>query len=443
MVIILPRHKTAAENIGGSFRKGLEKGLDEEMQEEMEIRKEQRKNLIEDLRLKKKRDFEELENEKLSKFMESEYGVDTKGLPKEFQEAILKEEAKGKAKRRNLESFGFGDLIKGNQSQDREIPQEQPSKFGPRSGEMEVGDVNVPTLIPENKIYAAEAAGEHGLAQQMRAHNQEIEKQVRHQELVGAKNASIDQKKFEADRAYHTQFSKKAEEEAEGIRSSLSRKQNSLNFARDAIESSDMSYFSPDKLADATGIDLFRTAKGAQLVTAGKENLLSNMSRVSARAQNQWFEQRLNSMFAKIGQSKEANLTVQEMLEGEVAIDSLYLKEFDKIAERDMEDYGYVKKDISKRAHDAIKPLEKEIMKRSSYRMKEIEEKEKGLSSMKKQVGKNVSKGTPFTLAMAKLYIEKFGDKALDVAEKNGYSVPTYEEFGTYQERPQQFRESL
>ena len=63
---------------------------------------------------------------------------------------------------------------------------------------------------------------------------------------------------------------------------------------------------------------------------------------------------------------------------------------------------------------------------------------------MKKQVGKNVSKGTPLTLAMAKLYVEKFGkEDALKVAEKNGYRIPTMEEFSSYEKVPQEFREDL
>lgn len=241
------------------------------------------------------------------------------------------------------------------------------------------------------------------------------------------------QQKFESERTFHTKQAEKQQEKVDALRESVPRKEMALNFARDAIESGDMSYFSPDKLADVTGIDLFRTAKGAQLLTAGKENLLSNMSRISARGTNKWMEQRLNSVFPKIGQSKEANLTVQEMLEGEVALDQAYMNSFDKISEEDMNKYGYVKKDISKRAYEDIKPIEKQIGDRTAYRMKQIEEEEKGFTNLKKQVGKNVPKGTPLTLQMAKLYKDKFGENAIKVAEKNGYRIPSVEEFEYYQ----------
>lgn len=258
---------------------------------------------------------------------------------------------------------------------------------------------------------------------------------------VATDEAKFKSKKANEERAYHTGFSKEQEQKANELREALPKKEFALDFARNAIETGDVSFFSPDKLADITGIDLFRTAKGAQLVTAGKENLLSNMSRASAKAQNLWFEQRLNSMFPKIGQDREANLTVQEMLEGELAMDKAYLDQFDKLADQDQKTYGFVKKDIAKRARDSVKPIEKEILKRTTYRMKELEEGEKGLQTVKKEVGKNVVKGTPLTLSMAKLYKDKFGESALKVAEKNGYYIPTLEEFKIFQQTPQEFRE--
>jgi len=275
----------------------------------------------------------------------------------------------------------------------------------------------------------------------------QIAKVLQHQEDVSLRERREEEtrkrKEFESERSFHTGYSKDQEKEAEIFRSSIPKKEMALKFARDAIEGGQLNYFSLDKLADVTGVDLFRTAKGAQLITASKENLLGNMSRVSARAQNIWFEQRLNSMFPKVGQSEEANLTVQEMLEGEVALDKAYLNEFDRIVEEDEKKYGFTKKDASKRARQNIKSLEKEIMDRTSFRMKEIEEKERGLGKMKEQVGKNVPNGTPMTLAMAKLYKDKFGDNALDIARKNGYRIPTKEEFQIYQMPLSQFDEAV
>lgn len=236
-----------------------------------------------------------------------------------------------------------------------------------------------------------------------------------------------ERRQFEADRTYHTGLTAKTREKVAGLRESLPRKRNSLALARDAIETGNVKYFSPDKLAEATGIDLFRTAKGAQLATAGKENLLSNMARASAKAQNQWFEQRLNSMFPKIGNSDEANLTIQAMLEGEMALDEAYLKAFDEEAAKDREQFGYEKGDIDERAHKAIEPLEKKILDRTSYQLRQLYEKELGVNKLRKMSDEKVPKGTPLTLEMAEILVERYGNKAEAAAKKLGYSLPDEE----------------
>lgn len=326
----------------------------------------------------------------------------------------------------------FSDLLKGKQpSQEQEF--REPSNLQESSQENEIAQGEEiaqnlgikPDQITDDVIIAASAM------------NPAIGR------ALSTVRESNERKKL-ADRAYHSQYTLKQDEKVNALRESIPRKEMALNFSRDALNSENVSFFSPDKLADATGLDVFRTAKGAQLIAAGKENLLSNMSRVSARAQNVWFEQRLNSVFPKIGQSVEANMTVQEMIEAEVAMDKAYLSAYDRISEDDEKNFGYKRSDIEKRARAEVKPLENHIMKRASLRMKELHEQEEGLTKMKERVGENVVRGTPLTLAMAKLYVNKFGkENALAVAEKNGYYIPTKEEFVSFQKTPTEFREEL
>lgn len=360
-------------------------------------------------------------------------GMDISGFDPDTQKALLVEGLKQKGKgTRQIESQSYLDKLFGGKNQRQPIAeqeivesaQENPFQQGFQASELTDEDIARATSIDPNLGRALGHAKDVALRE-------------------GRENKNLERREFSEERKYHTDFSKKANEEVEKIRSSIPRKEMALNYSRDALERGDLGFFTLDKLADITGSDLFRTARGAQLITASKENLLSNMGRVSAKGQNVWFEQRLNQMFPKIGQSEEANKTVQEMIEGEVALDKAYTDAFDRLSKEDEEKYGFQKKDISKRAHDAIKPLEKEIFKRSTYRMKEIEEQAKGLSSLKKSVGKNVTKGTPLTLAMAKLYHDKFGENALDVAKKNGYYIPTKEEFLIFQKQPQQYREEI
>lgn len=315
----------------------------------------------------------------------------------------------------------------------------KPAPFDFEQEDLSYNKIQKPKLIPD-KALAELAMTDPALARELREQNNQ--KLAEYNDKIKQRQEQIkeNRRQFEVDRKYQTGFAKDVIKESEGIRTSLPKKLMSLKLSRDAVESNKVSTFSPNFLAELTGFDVFRNAKGAQLVTAAKENLLSNMSRVTGRAQNMWFEQRLNSMFPKIGQSKEANLTVQEMLEGEAEMDQTYLKEFDRLAEEDKAEKGFVQyEDLQKRAQNAVKYKYQEIANRTSYRIREIEEQEMGKDKLKELVGKDVIKGTPLTLTMAKLYRDKFGDKAADVARKNGYTIPTKEQFLTYEKRPEQY----
>lgn len=254
---------------------------------------------------------------------------------------------------------------------------------------------------------------------------------------------NIKRTEFKDERAYHTQFSKPAVERANTLRNALPKQEAALNYARQAIESGEVGAFTMNHLAEITGADSLKNAKGAQLTLSAKEQLLPSLARISAKAQNQYMEKRMSSMIPQIGSKDEANLTMQEMLEAEAEMDKAYLTEFDRLSEEDNRDYKFEKKDIEKRARDAVKHKEAEIGKRTSYRLKEIEENSEGLSSLKSKVGKNVMKGTPLTLSMANLYYKKFGENALTVAKKNGYYVPTKEELMIFEQRPEEYRENL
>lgn len=386
--------------------------------------------------VQKQKEMQSQENEALKK----SFGIDLSGIQNpDERKAIISEMLKSRGKEQEFErEKGFLQQLFGDKSpkqQERIQSISEKDQFQDMGISQEIPQNLDVSQIPDEAIAIASA-----IKPQLGNALQRM-KDVSLREQRETEKAET--KKFESERAYHTQFSKDVEKEADALRMSIPRLEMALDFSRDAIQTGNIGYFSPDKLADITGVDLFRTAKGAQLITAGKENLFGNMSRVSARAQNLWFEQRLNSMFPKIGQSQEANLTTQEIIEGEVALNKAYLNELDRLSEQDEKEHGFVKKDVKRRALSSMIPKEKEILARTSYRMKEIEEKEKGLSRMKKQVGKNVTKGTSLTLAMAKLYKEKFGDNALQVAKKNGYSIPTIEDFKIYQKIPREFREEL
>ena len=242
--------------------------------------------------------------------------------------------------------------------------------------------------------------------------------------------------KFTEDRTFHTKGSAKAVENAQALRESVPRKEIALNLAKDAVQSGEVGSFSLNNLAERFNLPELKTAKGSQLITAGKENLIGNLTAISAKAQNQWIEQRFNSMFPQIGQSEEANETIGTMLEANIEIDRAYLNAFNELEKKDIETYGYIRNDIDRRAHEIAESKQEEILNKSSYRLREIYEREKGPTGLQKNTNQKVPKGTPLTLQNAKVMSLKFDrdfDRAIEHAKKMGYRIPSNEEFERWQ----------
>lgn len=240
------------------------------------------------------------------------------------------------------------------------------------------------------------------------------------------------EKRFYEDRRFNTEQSKQISERSEKLRESLPRKRNALRFAKDAVLSGDVDQMSLANLAKRTGIEEFQTAKGAQLVTAGKENLISNLSNLAARAQNLWIEQRFSSMFPLIGQSEEANLTTAALLDSELELDQSWLNAYDRLAQKDMEDLGYVRADIGRRIDEDIKDEEKNILDKTSYEIRQIYEQEKGRNWLTKNALKKVPSGTFLTPTMFSILSKKYdGDveKTIENAKKLGYSIPSKNQY--------------
>ena len=262
-----------------------------------------------------------------------------------------------------------------------------------------------------------------------------------------AQNEMLAQRKqvrseFTEERKYETKKGEKGAEKIESIQESLAKKRMAIDMAKSSVESGDVGQFSKANIAKRLGIPELQTAKGSQLITASKEHLLGNMSRVSAKGQNIWFEKRLDDMFAKVGQSAEANLTSLEMLDGEVLMDEALTSKYQELEAQDIEKYGYAKGDLTKRARKETEQLDQKIFDRSIYRMRKLQEEEMGMKSLRRKVGKQVIEGTPLTMGTANLYIRKFGDlkTALSAAKKNGYRIPSKDEIDFYEKSSRDIR---
>lgn len=244
-----------------------------------------------------------------------------------------------------------------------------------------------------------------------------------------------ERRRFEADRQFAQgragPYLKKIDENREAVRA----KKFSQKLMMDAIENENLEFFSPDNLANVTGIEAFRTAKGAQFLTALKENLLSNISRAGARP-NMWIEQQINKMAPQIGRSREANMTVAKMLMAENALIEQEIGIADNLSAEYKQKLGYVPENIASLVDSAMKPISQDIQDNLSYDMRKIHEKETGKKKLIAGMNKKVPRDTPLTPAMTLLFLDKLKDpkKVLAHAKKMGYKIPSTEQYRRYEE---------
>lgn len=168
----------------------------------------------------------------------------------------------------------------------------------------------------------------------------------------------------------------RADERAEGI----TQKESSLQLMANAVEEGNLGFFSPDNLAELTGIEGLRTGEGAQFISAGKEYFLGSLKRAGARP-NQWIEQQIQKMLPKIGRTEEANLTVLEALKSELNIEKEQLNIIDQIAQQDEEKFGYIKGNIGQRTRQKLKKFADEEQRSLEIKLRAIQSREELTSS--------------------------------------------------------------
>lgn len=246
----------------------------------------------------------------------------------------------------------------------------------------------------------------------------------------------FNQQKFNDERAYHAKGASEAEKEANILRASIRPKESSLKFAEESILTGETGPLSLANIAKRLNLPELMNAAGTQLTQAGKEFFFGTLSRVSAKAQNQFLEQRILSLMAEVGDPKINALMKTTLLRSEIEANKAYLREFDRIAKEDMEKYGYVRKDIQQRAMDASEDEHLKILNKTSYKARKLFEEEKGIKWLQENSNKKVENGTMATPTMLKIFANKYNgnfSKAIENMNKLGYTIPTQEEMQSWQ----------
>lgn len=331
---------------------------------------------------------------------------------------ILKQQLKTQADEDFLEN-----LRRGPQRDDSQVQQ-----GAPVAGDA-VGPPSPLAPYTENELVALSATSNQAGKQMITSELQN--RKLKQQEVAQERKAFVD------DRKYHTDNLKEYKKKNDGIRESLSKKKLAHAYARSAIDSGETKALSWSNIGKRLNLPELQTAKGATLEAAGKENLLSNLSRVSAKAQNQWMEERLSSIFPAVGKSDSANLALLNMLEADNKMDEERIRISEELEAQDVETYGYVKGDLPSRVDAVLKPLEEDILNRSLFIDRQIYEDEKGAQWLEKNTNKKVPKGTPLTPRMVKVFSQEFdGDfaKAIKKSKQLGYQIPRKEDLQRWME---------
>lgn len=347
------------------------------------------------------------QREKENSFFKSTFGIDLAGASPEARQEFTKQFSKAMAQEKLLKHFGIG-------------PQEQRTENGERlSSSPEISSAQKPessvlsNMTPEQRIVAeAIVPGMGKMAQG---------------------EETIKQKKFEADRKYHSQRSAPFLNKITNLGEGLRERRTAINSSMAAVQSGQMSPLGGDFWADILHAPQLKSASGAQLETAAKINLMGALSGLTGGRLNQFIEKQIDNAFAKAGNTKEAQMAKLLMAKTVMDLDQDYVDISNRIADEDREKYGYVRENIDNRAQKEMKSLSKERMSELSFELQQNIENDIGQSNLYKNATKPVMKGTYLTPEMANILADKIEltgepkskENILKLARNLGYEIPS------------------
>lgn len=224
---------------------------------------------------------------------------------------------------------------------------------------------------------------------------------------------TLNQKADDTRRKSHTDISnevlKKNEEEAQNLVAARS----ALNLMRDSILNKDLSFFSPDNIAEITGIEGFRSTEGALFKTAGKEFFLGSLNRSGARP-NQFIEKQIIEMLPKMGRSTAANLSVARAFENEIDLKEEKVRLTRELSEELEAKLGYVPRNIGQIRDERLKEYAESKQKELNNDLRAY----KAIEEKTKQSFMKVTPGTPISKVVAKAIFDQFDPKDPDRVKK-------------------------
>lgn len=228
------------------------------------------------------------------------------------------------------------------------------------------------------------------------------------------------QEKFKIE--HETKRSDKILEDAYEASKSFPLRRANIDLIKNAIH--DVGGIDQDFIAEVFHFEPLRTAKGAQLKSAGKDLFIKTIQGTGNRP-NQWIEQQIGSALTEIGKTSAANATIAEIAKFQLDLDEKKVQFINELEEKYENELGYIPGKIGREADEKLKSYAAKRQDQLAYDLREIYEKEQGVEKLSKL--NKVPRGTPLTRAMAKqLKKRKNGnvEAAENLAKKIGYVIP-------------------
>ena len=224
-------------------------------------------------------------------------------------------------------------------------------------------------------------------------------------------------------------------EEMEGKRKQVLEDRDSLSLARRAMQMGDTSSWT-QFFANKYGLDPLKSTASQLMNLASKEFIRGSLHGISARAQNQWIEQRFMSMFPSVGTKDDAKESIIEALERGTDVKEKEVELYDHYSD-------IFEKNPNKIARNVDRDLKKYISDRDdqmSYNFSRIKDKyssPEALYSDDKPI-----KGEYITPEKISAFTKKYnGDKlkAQNELLKLGYRIPSAEQYLRWKQRGEQY----
>jgi len=350
-------------------------------------------------------------------------------LPTTLQNLHAQQQQQEQEKRREKLMIQMGiipdpaEALADDTPQPRELEERQPDAPQP----IDQPKPNALQKKSDQELLQMEVSGDKFLAQVAKAEKSRRNFDIKERELT--------QKGFVEDRKSAEKITVPFLTNIDKQRSGVREKEQAVRLMRDSIQEQDLDFWSKDNFNRFLGRfgGALRTAKGQQLINAQKEFLLGNIQRAGSRP-NQWIEQQIATMLPQIGISREANLTVTEILEHETAVQRMEQQVADELAAQDRQDYGFVQPDIAARVDKRIEETGQDLQDRLAYRLREVHEREKSGDDLLKLSTKKVKRGTFLTPRMAAAMLSKNPneEQMKKNARKMGYVIPNSDQINRW-----------